>query len=168
MLKAGNSKKNSLYMLDIQYKSWKSFRFFPAPFRSVAVSFLFRFLSFPFSELRITSALAFKVLSCASDRSRWCSLTPQSKGLWLCVARHNENRTGPVNRLRTGRLCVCVARTASYVATASERAGVHYLLVIHRVLFYFQAVLEPFFIRVLSVFTIPFFTVPFRFRFRSV
>ena len=29
----------------IQYKSWKSFRFFPVPFRSASTSFLFRFLS---------------------------------------------------------------------------------------------------------------------------
>ena len=70
-----------------------------------------------------------------------------------------------VNRSRTGRLRVCVAGTA--IATASERAGVHYLLVIRRMLFYFQAVLEP---RVLSVFTIPFcyrsvpFSFPFPFR----
>ena len=43
----------------------KKFPVFPVPFRSVAVSFLFRFLSFPFSELRIMSALA---LSRTSDR----------------------------------------------------------------------------------------------------
>ena len=139
-------------MVYIQYKSWKSFRFLPVPFRCIAVSFLFRFLSF----LRITSALAFKVLSRASDRSRRCSLTPRSKGSWLCVAHHNENRTGPVNRSRTGCLCVCVA------CTASERAGVHYLLVIRHVLFYFQAVLEPFFIRVYPFLVYRFFTVPFR------
>ena len=66
---------------------------FPVSSRSVPLAFfLFRFLSFPFSELRITSALAFKVLSRASDRSRRCSLTPRSKGSWLCVARHDENR----------------------------------------------------------------------------
>ena len=97
------------------------------------------------------------MLSHTSNRSRRCSLTPRSKGSWLCVARHDENRTGPVNRSRSGHLRVCVARTAS------ERAGVHYLLVIRHVLFYFQAVLEPFFIRVLSVFYYTvFFTVPFR------
>ena len=136
------------------YKSWKSFRFLPVQFRRL---FLFRFLSFPFSELRITSALAFKVLSRASDRSRRCSLTPRSKGSWLCVARHDENRTGPVNRSRTGRLRVCVA-----LATASERTGVHYLL---RALLFSGRFGATCFIR--FYYTV-FFTVPFRFHFRSV
>ena len=134
------------------------------PFRSVAVSFLFRFLAFPFSELRIMSALAFKVLSRASDRSRWCSLTSRSKGSWLCVARHDENRTGPVNRSRTGRLRVCVARTASYVASALAYT-------IYWSYAACSSIFRPFWSHFLSVFypflLYRFFTVPFRSRFRS-
>ena len=39
------------------------FRSIPFLFSSFAISFLFHFLSFPFSELRIMSALAFKALA---------------------------------------------------------------------------------------------------------